>query len=108
MALTGIAFVAFYLGGLLSAFGSHAKWGLYTYLAVFYLHPPLRWWGASLPESMRWSLLAAVVRSLPAQSEDTRPCAAMEHTAMTKVVIPYVAGCGTDAVGIPRISRASS
>jgi hypothetical protein len=38
----------------------HPLFGLYTYVAVFYLHPPSRWWGETLPD-MRWSLLAAAV-----------------------------------------------
>ena len=52
--------------GLLSSFVVHPRWSLITYIAVFYLHPPLRWSGAGLPD-MRWSLLAAVVTliSLP-------------------------------------------
>jgi len=55
-----------YVLGLLSSFVVHPRWGLITYIAVFYLHPPLRWSGAGLPD-MRWSLLAAVVTliSLP-------------------------------------------
>lgn len=35
-------------------------YGLYTYMAVFYIHPPSRWWGESLPD-IRWSLVAAIV-----------------------------------------------
>src|SRR5687768_3338896 len=38
----------------------HPLLGLYTYIAVFDLHPPSRWWGETLPD-MRWSLLAAAV-----------------------------------------------
>ena len=60
MTLTGVAFVAAYLYGLLLAFVSHPRWGLYVYIGTFYLHPPMRWWGASLPD-LRWSLIAAVV-----------------------------------------------
>jgi hypothetical protein len=36
---------------------------LYAYIAVFYAHPPSRWWGAYLP-NLRWSMLAAVVTLL--------------------------------------------
>ena len=66
MSLTAIAFLGAYVLGLLSSFVVHPRWGLITYIAVFYLHPPLRWSGAGLPD-MRWSLLAAVVTliSLP-------------------------------------------
>jgi len=38
----------------------HPRYGLYTYIAVFYIHPPSRWWGAFAPE-MRWALIASIV-----------------------------------------------
>ncbi|MGH8179159.1 MAG: O-antigen ligase family protein, partial [Steroidobacter sp.] len=60
MSLTGIAFALAFFAGLGMAFARHPVYGLYTYVAVFYLHPPSRWWGASLPD-LRWSLLAAAV-----------------------------------------------
>ncbi len=34
-------------------------YGLYGYLLAFYMHPPGRWWGASLPE-LRWSFIAGI------------------------------------------------
>ena len=63
MALTALAFLMLFFGGLLLAFAIHPRFGLYTYLAVFYLHPPSRWWGDMLPD-IRWSLVAAVVALL--------------------------------------------
>jgi O-antigen ligase len=63
MALTALAFLMFFFGGLLLAFAIHPRFGLYAYLAVFYLHPPSRWWGDMLPD-IRWSLVAAVVTLL--------------------------------------------
>jgi O-antigen ligase len=60
MALTALAFLMVFFIGLLLAFAVHPRYGLYTYLAVFYLHPPSRWWGDMLPD-IRWSLVAAVV-----------------------------------------------
>ena len=60
MALTTIAFLLCYFGGLGLSLTVHPRWGLYTYLLAFYTHPPARWWGASLPD-LRWSMLAAVV-----------------------------------------------
>jgi O-antigen ligase len=42
------------------ALARHPIYGLVTYIGVFYLHPPSRWWGEGLPD-LRWSLLAAVV-----------------------------------------------
>lgn len=60
MSLTGIAFAAAFLGAMGLALFRHPLFGLYAYVAVFYLHPPSRWWGASLPD-LRWALLAAAV-----------------------------------------------
>lgn len=45
------------------AFARHPIYGLMTYIAVFYLHPPSRWWGETLPD-MRWALLAACVTAI--------------------------------------------
>jgi O-antigen ligase len=60
MALTAFAFLMLFFTGLVLAFAVHPRFGLYTYLAVFYLHPPSRWWGDMLPD-IRWSLVAALV-----------------------------------------------
>ena len=60
MALSGFIFLIAYLSGLALAFIRRPIFGLYTYIAVFYVHPPSRWWGAFLPD-LRWSLLAAIV-----------------------------------------------
>lgn len=45
------------------AFFRHPIYGLYTYIAVFYLDAPHRWWGQGLPD-LRWSLLTAIVTAL--------------------------------------------
>jgi hypothetical protein len=63
MALTGLAFLLAYVSGLTLGLVYHPRYALYTYLAVFYLHPPSRWWGAFLPE-IRWSLVAGIVALL--------------------------------------------
>ena len=60
MSLTGLAFLAAFAAGLAYAFFVRPIYGLYTYVAVFYLHPPSRWWGGALPD-IRWSLVAAAV-----------------------------------------------
>lgn len=60
MSLTGIAFLLAYTTGLALALFRHPRFGLYTYLAVFFLNPPSRWWGVLLPD-LRWALVAAVV-----------------------------------------------
>lgn len=63
--------------------------GLYVYVATFYLHPPSRWWGNDLPD-LRWSLLAGLVTlaatlRLPADSE--RP--SWITTTPAKLLIAY-------------------
>lgn len=63
MSTTGLAFLAAYALALLLAFVRDPRWGLYAYLAVFYLHPPSRWWGTALP-GVRWALVASVVTLL--------------------------------------------
>lgn len=63
MTLTGLLFMLAFVMTLGLAFVRHPIYGLYAYIAVFYLHPPSRWWGETLPD-LRWSLLAAAVTLL--------------------------------------------
>ena len=72
MALTGLAFAAAFFAGLALAFIRRPIYGLYTYVAVFYLHPPSRWWGEFLPD-LRWSLLAAIVTMIAAWKLKDKP-----------------------------------
>lgn len=58
--LTGLAFSFFFLSLLGLALWRHPVFGLYAYLAAFYVHPPSRWWSAMLPD-LRWAFLAGVV-----------------------------------------------
>ncbi len=90
MSFTGIAFVAAYLYGLLKTFTTDPRWGFYTYLGAFYLHPPMRWWGAGLPD-LRWSLTAAVATLLALPSSKTAGNATpwFSH-AVTKLAVLYV------------------
>ncbi len=60
MSLTSIAFLIAFAAALLASLVRHPAYGLYTYVAVFYLNPPSRWWGEALPD-LRWSLLAGFV-----------------------------------------------
>lgn len=60
MPITALTYLALYFGGLLAALVRHPMWGLYAYFLAFYLHPPSRWWAASVPE-LRWSYIAAIV-----------------------------------------------
>ncbi len=61
--LTGLTFSAFFLGLLALALWRHPVFGLYAYLAAFYVHPPSRWWAKMLPD-LRWALLAGVLTLL--------------------------------------------
>jgi O-antigen ligase len=75
MSLTGIAFALVFAGAMLLALFRRPLYGLYAYVGVFYLHPPSRWWGESLPD-LRWSLLAAAVTfiaTLRMPKDPTRP-----------------------------------
>jgi hypothetical protein len=63
LSLTGLVFLIAFFAGCLLAVVRHPIYGLMTYVAVFYLHPPSRWWGESLPD-LRWSLSAAAVTLL--------------------------------------------
>lgn len=61
MSLTALIFVIAFLAGCIAAFVRHPVYGLMTYLGVFYVHPPSRWWGQGILLDIRWSLLAAGV-----------------------------------------------
>ncbi|HEY7378247.1 MAG TPA: O-antigen ligase family protein [Steroidobacteraceae bacterium] len=63
MSLTALAFLFFFMVGCVLAFVRHPIYGLITYVGVYYLHPPSRWWGQALPD-LRWSLLVAVLTLL--------------------------------------------
>jgi hypothetical protein len=74
--LSLLIFVAAYFGGLAMALARAPIWGLYAYLLAFYVHPPSRWWGSSIPD-LRWSLLAAgvtlVAMLIHRNKQDERP-----------------------------------
>jgi O-antigen ligase len=63
MSLTSIAFALAFAACLGLALVRSPVFGLYAYVAIFYLHPVDRWWGRDLPD-LRWSLLAAAVTLL--------------------------------------------
>lgn len=60
MSLSALVFLILFLIGSCLAFVRHPIYGLLTYVATYYLSPPMRWWGVSLPD-LRWSLVAALV-----------------------------------------------
>ena len=61
MSATALLFVLVFAAGSLLAFARHPIYGLMTYVGVFYVHPPSRWWGQGVLLDVRWSLLAAAV-----------------------------------------------
>ncbi|MBV6422413.1 MAG: hypothetical protein NAOJABEB_00194 [Steroidobacteraceae bacterium] len=63
MSLTAAAFLLTFATGLGLAVLRNPIYGLYTYVAVFYLDAPHRWWGTGLPD-LRWSLIAAGVTAV--------------------------------------------
>ena len=63
MSLTAVVFLLCFVIGIGMALFRHPIYGLYTYIAVFYLDAPNRWWGVGLPD-LRWSLLAAVFTAI--------------------------------------------
>ncbi len=60
MSTTSLVFLVLFGGGSVAALALRPIYGLYLYIAVFYLHPPSRWWGSQLPD-LRWSLIAAAI-----------------------------------------------
>lgn len=60
MGIAGIAFALAFFALLFLAMYRHPIFGLYAYMASYYIHPPSRWWGKALPD-LRWALLAAAV-----------------------------------------------
>lgn len=87
--MTGLVFMAAFLGGLGLALFRNPVYGLYVYMATFYAHPPSRWWGQGLPD-LRWSLLAAVVTFIAtmrlAQDKDRAP---WYSTTPAKILIAF-------------------
>ncbi|MCK6369959.1 MAG: hypothetical protein L6Q83_01330, partial [Gammaproteobacteria bacterium] len=61
--LTATAFLLLFLALAALALFRHPVYGLYLYLAAFYVHPPSRWWSMMLPD-LRWSLLTAAIALL--------------------------------------------
>lgn len=64
MSLTALVFLLAFGAGVVLAFARHPIYGLMTYVGVFYIHPPSRWWGQGLLLEFRWSLMAAAVTLL--------------------------------------------
>jgi hypothetical protein len=58
--LTALVFLTGFFALLGLALFRHPLFGLYAYMATFYVHPPSRWWAQNLPD-LRWALLSGAV-----------------------------------------------
>lgn len=92
MSQTALAFLLVFGAGCLAALFVRPNYGLYLYLAVFYLDPPSRWWGAGLPP-VRWSLATAAVTLLALLIH--KDSASSDHrwteSGIAKILIIYTA-----------------
>lgn len=61
MTTTGLLFSVAFLASCILALARGPIYGLLAYVAVFYLNPPIRWWGQGILADIRWSLLTAAV-----------------------------------------------
>lgn len=61
--LTALAFLTGFFTLLGLALFRHPIFGLYAYMATFYVHPPSRWWTQNLPD-LRWAFLSGAVALL--------------------------------------------
>lgn len=89
MSLTGLAFLLAFAAAMALALFRHPLFGLYAYVALFYIHPPSRWWGEMLPD-LRWSLVAAgvtLVASLRLPANRARP--AWMSTTPARILVAY-------------------
>ena len=88
LSVTALAVFAIYLLGLFLAFYSHPGFALFSYLWIFYNHPPAYWWGADLPD-LRYSLFAAVAAFFAALSIKTQRTAPWFSNAGAKLITAY-------------------
>ena len=90
MSLTTVIFLIGFLTGLVWAFSRHPIYGLITYVAVFYLHPPSRWWGAALPDP-GWAMVAAAVTLLAVMTrKDKLPIAPLFKEGVVRGLIVFL------------------
>lgn len=91
MSETALLFLFCFATGLLLALVVRPMYGLYTYVAVFYLDPPSRWWGANLP-GIRWSLVTALVTfvAIMIHRRSLNPRHPWYSSTIARVLILYV------------------
>ena len=85
MGLSGVIFMMAFATGCILALARHPIFGLMTYVGVFYVHPPSRWWGVGVPQ-LRWSLIASGVTLLAIMlSKENKP--KLKASLNNKVII---------------------
>jgi hypothetical protein len=89
MSLTTVAFLLAYFTGIVMAFARHPIFGLVTYVGVFYLHPPSRWWGAALPDP-GWAMIAAAVTMLAVMIHKSKNKVSLAPLFREKIVIGLI------------------
>jgi hypothetical protein len=89
MSLTTVAFLLAFMAGLVTAFSRHPIFGLMTYVGVFYLHPPSRWWGQALPDP-GWAMIAAAVTMLAVIVHKNRNKVSLAPLFREKIVIGLI------------------
>lgn len=62
--MSALIFILGFIAGCGMAIKKHPIYGLMTYIAVFYIHPPARWWGQGFLLNIRWAFIAAGVTLL--------------------------------------------
>jgi hypothetical protein len=64
LSLSALIFIVAFIAGCGLALSRHPIFGLLTYVGVFYVHPPSRWWGQGPLLDFRWAFIAAGVTLL--------------------------------------------
>lgn len=94
MSVPAAVFVLAYIAGVLLALVRHPIYGLLTYVAAFYIHPPSRWWGQGWMFDVRWSLIAAAVTLLALIVRRTPSSAPVFRSGALWAFVAFVAWVG--------------
>jgi O-antigen ligase len=62
--VTATVFLVCFFAACVLALVRHPIFGMLAYVAVFYVNPPVRWWGQGFLLNFRWSVIAAAVTFL--------------------------------------------
>lgn len=90
MSITAIAVFAIFFLGLILAFAVHPIFAIFSYLWIFYNHPPAFWWGVDVPE-LRYSLIAAMVALVSSFRLKDKPLTPWSENWGARLLILYAA-----------------